>query len=46
MKGSKLEQRIAAMKNLLLLEPLKYLDFLRLMSSAAPVMTDSGGIQE
>jgi UDP-N-acetylglucosamine 2-epimerase (non-hydrolysing) len=46
MKGSKLEQRIAAMKNLLLLEPIGYLDFLCLMSSAALVMTDSGGIQE
>jgi UDP-N-acetylglucosamine 2-epimerase (non-hydrolysing) len=46
MKGSKLKQRIAAMKNLLLLEPIKCLDFLRLMSSAAPVMTDPGGIQE
>ncbi|MCJ7730074.1 MAG: UDP-N-acetylglucosamine 2-epimerase (non-hydrolyzing) [Sedimentisphaerales bacterium] len=46
MRGSKLEQRIAAMKNLLLLEPIGYLDFLCLMSSAALVMTDSGGIQE
>jgi len=28
------------------LEPLGYIDFLRLMSSAAGVLTDSGGIQE
>ena len=35
-----------AMTNLLLLEPIGYLDFLRLLSDAALVMTDSGGIQE
>ena len=29
-----------------LMEPLGYLDFLRLMTSAAVVLTDSGGIQE
>jgi UDP-N-acetylglucosamine 2-epimerase (non-hydrolysing) len=34
------------MGNLLLLEPVGYLDFLCLMSNAALVMTDSGGIQE
>ena len=34
------------MKNLILLEPVGYLDFLKLMSNAALVMTDSGGIQE
>ena len=28
------------------LEPLGYIDFLRLMSQAAGVLTDSGGIQE
>jgi len=46
MKSSALERRIEAMKNLLLLEPVGYLDFLCLMSNAALVMTDSGGIQE
>jgi len=45
-KGSKLEKKVQAMDNLLLLEPLGYLDFLCVMSNAALVMTDSGGIQE
>jgi UDP-N-acetylglucosamine 2-epimerase (non-hydrolysing) len=45
-KGTKLEKRVAAMSNLLLLEPVGYLDFLCLTSNAALVMTDSGGIQE
>jgi UDP-N-acetylglucosamine 2-epimerase (non-hydrolysing) len=36
----------AAMKGLRLLEPLPYLDFVRLMEGAAAVLTDSGGIQE
>lgn len=35
-----------AMKGLRLLEPLPYLDFVRLMELAAAVLTDSGGIQE
>lgn len=34
------------MDNLILLEPVGYLDFLKLMSNAALVITDSGGIQE
>jgi len=45
-KNSTLEGRVKAMENLLLLEPMGYLDFLCLMNSAAVVMTDSGGIQE
>jgi UDP-N-acetylglucosamine 2-epimerase (non-hydrolysing) len=45
-KGSGFAQRIDAMENLLLLDPIGYLDFLCLMSNAALVMTDSGGIQE
>jgi len=45
-KGSKLERRIEVMRNFILLEPVGYLDFLCLMSNAAFVMTDSGGIQE
>jgi UDP-N-acetylglucosamine 2-epimerase (non-hydrolysing) len=44
--GSKWEGRVASMKNLLLIEPVGYLDFLCLMSNAALAMTDSGGIQE
>ena len=34
------------MKGLQLLDPMGYLDFLKLMSSAKIVLTDSGGIQE
>ena len=45
-KGGELEKQLKAMLNLLLLEPLGYLDFLCLMSNAAVVITDSGGIQE
>lgn len=36
----------AAMKNLILTEPLGYLDFLCLMDQCRLVLTDSGGIQE
>jgi len=45
-RGSKLERKVEAMNNLVLLEPVGYLDFLCLMSNAALVLTDSGGIQE
>ena len=38
--------RLAAMAGLRLIDPLGYLDLLRLMSSARVVLTDSGGIQE
>lgn len=38
--------RLEAMKNLIRIEPLGYLPFLRLMSEAAYLLTDSGGIQE
>ena len=38
--------RLEAMKNLIRIEPLGYLAFLRLMSEAAYLLTDSGGIQE
>jgi len=41
-----LKARVEAMKNLVLLEPVGYLDFLKLTANAAFVMTDSGGIQE
>jgi len=41
-----LESRIEAMQNLMLLEPLGYLDFMKLMHHAKMVLTDSGGIQE
>jgi len=38
--------RVGAMRKLLTPEPLGYIDFLRLMSDSALVLTDSGGIQE
>lgn len=41
-----LAARVAAMKNLMVLYPLGYLDFLKLTSEAKLVLTDSGGIQE
>lgn len=41
-----LDSRVADMKQLRLLEPVGYLDFLKLMAHAAIVFTDSGGIQE
>ncbi len=44
--SSGLDKRIVAMKNLQMLYPLGYLDFLKLMSEAKLVLTDSGGIQE
>ena len=43
---SPLAKRIREMPNLRLMGPAGYLDFLRLMSSAKLVLTDSGGIQE
>jgi len=41
-----LEERLAALTGLRLIEPLGYLDFLSLQMDARFVMTDSGGIQE
>jgi UDP-N-acetylglucosamine 2-epimerase (non-hydrolysing) len=41
-----LSSRIAETTNFSVIEPVGYLDFLRLMSSARLVLTDSGGIQE
>ena len=41
-----LMKKIAGQKNLILTEPLGYLDFLKLMSDSKFVLTDSGGIQE
>ena len=38
--------RIENLPNIVLTEPLGYLDFLKLMSEAKVVITDSGGIQE
>ncbi len=41
-----LNERIEKIKNLRLIDPLGYLDFLSLYSGARLVLTDSGGIQE
>jgi UDP-N-acetylglucosamine 2-epimerase (non-hydrolysing) len=38
--------RVAGLENLRMLDPVGYLDFLKLMASARAVLTDSGGIQE
>ena len=46
MQRTDLGRRVEAMQNLILLEPVGYLDFLCLTSNAGLVMTDSGGIQE
>ena len=41
-----LGNRVESIKNLRIIDPLGYLDFLNLSSSARLVLTDSGGIQE
>jgi len=41
-----LSDRVESIKNLRIIDPLGYLDFLNLSSSARLVLTDSGGIQE
>jgi len=45
-KDTEIGRRIESMANLILLDPVGYLDFLKLMANAAVVITDSGGIQE
>jgi UDP-N-acetylglucosamine 2-epimerase (non-hydrolysing) len=44
--SSPLAERVRKMANLRLIDPAGYLDFLKLMSDARLVLTDSGGIQE
>lgn len=44
--NAKIDKQLEAMTNLVLIEPLGYLDFLWLMTNAIMVLTDSGGIQE
>lgn len=46
LKQMGLQARIEEMSGLHLLDPIGYLDFLKLQSSAKLVLTDSGGIQE
>jgi UDP-N-acetylglucosamine 2-epimerase (non-hydrolysing) len=41
-----LTSELESTQSLLMIEPAGYLDFLKLMSSAQLVLTDSGGIQE
>ena len=41
-----LQRRIDSLTNLHLLDPIGYLDFLKMQASARIVLTDSGGIQE
>ncbi len=45
-KTFNLEERVNQMSNLILTEPLGYLQFIKLMMNAYLVLTDSGGIQE
>jgi UDP-N-acetylglucosamine 2-epimerase (non-hydrolysing) len=44
--GSGLGKRLQGMPGLRLIDPVGYLEFLKLMASAKLVLTDSGGIQE
>ena len=46
LRAFELTEDISAIKNLLLIEPLGYLDFIMCLSNAFLVLTDSGGIQE
>lgn len=41
-----LEGELKSVKNLIITEPMGYLDFLNLVSNAKFIMTDSGGLQE
>ena len=45
-KAFGLETLAGSMKNLIITEPIGYLDFQKLMSNSKFVITDSGGIQE
>jgi UDP-N-acetylglucosamine 2-epimerase (non-hydrolysing) len=46
MEQNRIGRRLLSLKKLHIIEPLGYLDFLRLMSESGIVITDSGGIQE
>ena len=46
MQSFNFDDKLKKMKNLIMTEPLGYLDFLCLMANSKLVLTDSGGIQE
>ncbi len=46
LESSQLADRVHALTNLRMIDPIGYLDFLKLMASAKAVVSDSGGIQE
>ncbi len=46
LQSNGLGERLTSLWNILLTEPLGYLDFLKLMSESKLVITDPGGIQE
>jgi len=46
LKLFKLFDRVSKSENIQLIDPVRYLDFLRLMSCSKVILTDSGGIQE
>ena len=46
LQATGLDERVARTEGLRLVDPLGYLDFLKLMADAAIALTDSGGIQE
>jgi len=41
-----LNSKVSQISNLLLVDPLSYLDLIKIMSSSSLILTDSGGIQE
>ena len=46
LRAFSLEERLAGMRHLRVLEPVGYLDFVRLEAEARLVLTDAGGVQE
>jgi UDP-N-acetylglucosamine 2-epimerase (non-hydrolysing) len=46
LRGSGLKAKLDQLSNIMVMNPLGYLDFLKLMEHARFVLTDSGGIQE
>lgn len=46
LRGTELGKRLDSMANFMIIDPVGYLDFLRLMADSRVIMTDSGGIQE